>query len=450
MTNKKAAILLLLQIVFGGVWCQELSLSTDYTPYFEATIEGRGSSLPQGDTFALKHLQAKREALWDAWKAANEAAQEEKLIPLADIAQGHHGAFNIPDSLEPNAVMPYYYGNKGECEGNDYAFFLYIHGSGPKQNEWANGLRFAQTFDDAPCIYFVPQIPNEGIYYRWYQRSKQFVWEKLFRQIMLRDDVNPNQLYLFGISEGGYGSQRLASFYADYIAAAGPMAGGEPLKNAPVENCRNIGFSLRTGDKDFGFYRDILTRYTHEAFDSLEALYPEQYQHFIELIPGRGHSIDYRPTTPWLRTHVRNPHPTAFSWEDFEMDGMHRRGFYNLEVIARPCDTLRTRYDVDIVDNVVDISVRNVVYTTTQVDPRWGIEMKFNRNYTTATEGQLRLYLNEQLVDLKKKVTIRVNGKEVFRGKLKCNEACMARSLALFGDPQRIFPTAVVVNLAEE
>ena len=78
----------------------------------------------------------------------------------------------------------------------------------------------------------------------------------------------PTAFYVFGISEGGYGSQRLASFYADYWAAAGPMAGGEPLKNAPVENCANMGFSFLTVPTITGFYRNILTYYTQVAFDS--------------------------------------------------------------------------------------------------------------------------------------------------------------------------------------
>lgn len=104
--------------------------------------------------------------------------------------------------------------------------------------------QWAQIFDDAPSLYFVPQIPNEGGYYRWWQLSKQYAWEKLFRQALAYGVADANRLYVLGVSEGGYGSQRLASFYADYWAAAGPMAGGEPLKNAPADNCANIGFSF--------------------------------------------------------------------------------------------------------------------------------------------------------------------------------------------------------------
>lgn len=76
-----------------------------------------------------------------------------------------------------------------------------------------------------------------------------------------------------------------------------------------MENCGNIGFSLLTGSKDDGFYRNRLTTYTHEAFDSLEKVYNEGFVHRIELIPGAGHGIDYSPTTPWLKEFERNPYP---------------------------------------------------------------------------------------------------------------------------------------------
>ena len=85
------------------------------------------------------------------------------------------------------------------------------------------------------------------------------------------------------------------------------MAGGEPLKNAPAENLSNIGFSLLTGDQDYGFYRNILTRYTAESLDSLKDMFPHEFNHQVKLIPGKGHHIDYRPMTPWLSQYKRNP-----------------------------------------------------------------------------------------------------------------------------------------------
>ncbi|MBQ5880897.1 MAG: hypothetical protein IIW61_04730, partial [Bacteroidaceae bacterium] len=218
----------------------------------------------------LSEIKSMQQRVWDAWCEANRQHREEKLLPLMLLSESTQSRWVLPDCLEKNAVMPYYYGRKGSLKPeNGYPLFIYMHGSGDKHQEWATGLILAQRFADAPSAYFVPQIPNTGEYYRWWQKAKQFAWERLLRQALASGDIDPDRIYMFGISEGGYGSQRLASYYADYLAGAGPMAGGEPLINAPVENLCNTAFCLRTGDKDFGFFRETLTRLTGDHRKSL-------------------------------------------------------------------------------------------------------------------------------------------------------------------------------------
>ena len=64
----------------------------------------------------------------------------------------------------------------------------------------------------------------------------------MLRLAFASGDIDPDRIYITGISEGAYGTQRLASFFADYLAGGGAMAGGEPLKNAPAENLANTPF----------------------------------------------------------------------------------------------------------------------------------------------------------------------------------------------------------------
>ena len=421
-----------------------------------ASIEGKNTfSALSSNTTVNRRLKAKdirmyQEMVWEAWCETNKERKEEKIIELDDLKNGNKATWKLPANLEPNAVMPYFYGRKGDTR-TSLPLFIYLHGSGPKALEWTTGLQLANMFDDAPSAYFIPQIPNEGEYYRWWHQSKQYAWEKLIRQTLVSGKVDANRLYIFGISEGGYGSQRLASFYADYWAAAGPMAGGEPLKNAPVENCANIGFSFLTGADDQGFYRNILTHYTQMAFDSAQLSSPLScdgkplFQHRINLLPGMQHSIDYRLTTPWMKAFTRNPYPKTVLWEDFEMDGRHRSGFYNIQVLARP-SAARTYYEMHIADNVVTLNISDVEYITTQKDKQWGIDMRFRRQYTKTKGGILRIYLNDSLVRLNRKVTIIINGEQVFCGKITPNLKDMINSCAEFFDPYRIYPASVEVK----
>lgn len=394
---------------------------------------------------ALSALMTCGTVLADNDKEAQNVAEFRKLL-TDSLSKANVTTWTLPDSLEPNAKMNFYLGVKGDMPKDGYPVFLYLHGSGPREHEWANGLRLAKMFQDGPSMYIVPQIPQEGAWYRWWQRSKQWTWERILRILMSMPEVDKNRIYVFGISEGGYGSQRLASFYADYWAAAGPMAGGEPLINAPVENLAHVPLSFLTGDKDFMFYRHLLTKTTGEKLDSMQRLFPNEYKHRVELIPDKGHSIDYTPTTPWLAQHKRNAQPRHFIWENLEMDGLKRNAFYNLQVLEET-DAYRTRYEFTAnADNSIDIKVDGVKYNATWKDPHWGIDMLFSKDLTPAQHGNLRVFLSDQLVDLKKKVTVRINGKQVFCGKVKSSKKTRKLSQELWGDPMRDFKHAVEVN----
>ena len=412
----------------------------------EALINGTRIDLP----LKWNEVEDAKQSVWNQWKSIVRERHQDFLIFLTPLSEQNKGQWNLPEELEPNATMPYYYGSKGERPQEGYPLMVYLHGSGPKDYEWNTGYKLATGFIDAPSAYFIPQIPNEGKWYRWWQRAKQYAWEKLLTEAFVSEDIDPYRLYMYGISEGGYGSQRLASFYADYFAGFGPMAGGEPLKNAPAENLSNVAFSLRTGDHDFGFYRNELTGVTKVALDSLQKLYPNEFRHDVTLVEGRGHGIPYGITPTWLRQFRRNPYPKHFLWEDYDMDGTHRKGFYNLA--THEADNFnpstRTRYEMTIEDNNISITVQDITYQCTEVDPRFGIEKRFSRNYSPTTRKLgLTIYLCNQLVDFTKPITVSVNNKLKYKGKVKPNLNAMTSSLLCWGDPLRIYPAAIDIEV---
>lgn len=436
-----------------GIILIALSLSaygqTDIKSYFEANLQGNKAPYTDSQRLQWNDVEARRTQVWQAWCEANQNFEEDKLPSLRPLTNADTLLWPLPQKLEPNAVMPYYFGTKGDKPAEGWPLYLYIHGSGPKADEWRVGYILCSRFNDAPSLYFIPQIPNEGSYYRWWQRAKQFAWERLLRQAFVSGEVDARRVYLFGISEGGYGSQRLASFYADYLAGAGPMAGGEIPSDAPAENCGHIGFSLRTGAQDFMFARDLLTARTHELFDSLHQCYPTEYRHHIELIPSRGHGIDYSPTTPWLAHFTRVLHPRHFVWEDFPMDGIYRRGFYNIAVHER--DTIegneRTRYEMSIKGNTIDLTIERVTYEAIEREPRWNIPIKHDKHYTPVKDGSFTLYLSDDMVDFSQKVTLRINGKRVYHGKVKPDTRHLINSCTTFFDPERVYAAGIEVEL---
>lgn len=397
---------------------------------------------------AQRKIAAARTEMWKTWQHTLREASPLPLPPLRTLGEASRGSWQLPDSLEPSATMAFFYGTKGLRPAAGYPFFLYLHGSGPRETEWTTGLRLCSSFADAPSVYFIPRIPREGEFYRWWQRSKLYAWRHLLWQVLASDSVNPLRLYVLGISEGGYGSQRLASFYADYWAAAGPMAGGEPLMNAPAENLAGVPFSLLTGALDGGFCRSRLTEEVRLRLDSLQAAHPGYYEHRVELIPGHGHGIDYAPTTPWLRRFERNVRPSYLVWEDFEMDGRRREGFGCLRPLRRPACAAeeRTCYELTVKDNRIDLTISTVRYETLETSSRWGIPLRLHRLLSPAAGGSLRIYLDERQVDLRCPLVVRVNGRELFRGRVRPDARHLAESCALFGDPLRLYAAAVDVE----
>ena len=413
--------------------------------------------------------------IWEEWKKANtqfaskeDALRSGTLYPFPN----RNYKYTIPLSLEPyinepgenkyagpNAQMQYYFGYKGYM-ADKMPLFIFMHGSGTVTEEITAIKAVASGFDDAPSLYFVPRIPNGyGDYYRWYHQSKQWVWEKVFRQAFLRTYIDTDRIYFMGISEGAYGSQRLASFYADYLGGAGPIAGGEPLTNAPAENLYNTYFNITTGELDTTYGRAELTRYVGSWLDNLQNGNPDIYPHDITIMAGADHGLGagagYRFTSPALLKHTRVTNPKHVRWENYAMDGRYRSGFYNLKVIQRselnPSNELeRTYYEMDIDGNNIDMKVSVVNIGVDKWYSLYGanLPLEIHKTYTPATQGRFKIYLGDKLVDLSKEVVLTVNGRELYRGVLQPNLADMVNSCAEYYDPERVYPASIDVDLA--
>lgn len=447
MHKTSSLYVILFSLIFSA--CNTNINETEVDNFFAERISGSDTLLVSKKLINISSIKKYESQIWALWTKANTKSQEEPLPLSSDTSAVEAHKWELPANLEPDATMPFFYIKKGTRPEDGYPMYLYMHGSGEKDKEWATGLKLAKKIDVGTSIFFIPQIPNEGEYYRWWHKSKQYAWEKLLRLSLANGEINPNKISFFGISEGGYGSQRLASFYADYLSGAGPMAGGEPLKNAPAENCSATSFILRTGEKDYGFYRNFLTGLIKDEFDSLKNVNPDLYNFEIELIPEKAHFIDYFPTPVWLSNKTRNPYPKHFIWENFEMDGRYRDAFYNLAVKERSNASYdsRTRYEMNIHDNIIDIQVDEVFYNTTITDPHWGIALKFKKDYKPAKNGEFTIYLNDSLVNLKKEITLNVNGTEYFKGRVQADLNNLINSCAIFYDPERLYPAAINVHL---
>ncbi|MRG44311.1 hypothetical protein GFS24_04255 [Chitinophaga sp. SYP-B3965] len=412
--------------------------------YFSSTLEA--DSLHNPDVAFYKQeistgeLAGYRNKLWEDWKKANAG----RLSTWPKVAEN-----NTKDSLiwqlPDNRKMLFSLFTKGARPANGYPLFINLHGGGCYPNEpgpwtsrsnsreWQAAKTLGTRYDDAPSLYFVPRMPDDRRG-RWYHRSPMAAYIRAWQLGVLSGDVDPNRAYILGISEGGYGSFRMGIFLADYFAAAGPMAGSIWPEQEHIENLRNTAFCIQMGESDFAYDRVENAKRWKVMLDSAAAASPGQFNHIVEIQAGKGHGIDYMRAAPWIKQFTRKNYPDTLSWMYYAQCDT----IYNAEP-AQPC-TYRKGFGYVRLDGLSQSGERDFY-----VEKHGNVYTIRSANRKGIVKGEIRLYADN--VDFAQPVKVNYNGKEVFNGKLKLNVGTMAESLALFGDPLRIFPAAVTVKV---
>lgn len=112
-----------------------------------------------------------------------------------------------------------------------YPTILFLHGAGERGDDPArvrvNGppKLVEQRPEEFPFIVVSPQVPADRIW------STQ-VLDALLDEVTERYAVDPDRIYVTGLSMGGYGAWHLAMEYPHRFAALAPIAGGGTITGA--------------------------------------------------------------------------------------------------------------------------------------------------------------------------------------------------------------------------
>lgn len=375
--------------------------------------------------------------LWAAYRqAAVERGEDRQIAPqpatLEDLKALPEAA---RPKLEPSELsadgktMPYFLVAKGRKPEKGWPLIIALHGGGGTSEklagphawpvntqEWqAQMMLFQRIYPDG--LYFIPRMAddNEG---RWYYDSNQKIFDRIIRSAILFREVDPNRIYITGISEGGYTAFRLPANRPDRFAAACAMAAAEPLENAPPENLRNLPFRCAIGEKDTMFDRIGLARRYFEKLDELQKADPAGYVHQLDAQSNRGHGIDYAPGPVWMTGHVRDPRPKIIVWT---VQKLHNR--YDLRNNWLALDTepaaAPVKIEATVAGNTIDL----------KTTPESGVKG--------------RVFLDDRLVNLDQPVILKLNGKEVFNARAVRDSAVMQKTLESRGDPELIYSAEI-------
>lgn len=341
--------------------------------------------------------------------------------------------------------MPYVLFHKGERPANGWPLFLCLHGGGGNAEaagphawdvntgEWSAQRRLAARRYPSPGLYFVPRMADDRQGRWWFDHNQQ-AFDTVIRDAILFADVDPDRVYLLGISEGGYGAIRFAGNRPDRFAACNGMAAAEPLATSPPENMRNVALRIDIGERDTMFDRVGLARTMGERLATLRSADPGGYVHELSVQPGRGHGIDYAPGPRWLVDKVRTPRPDRVVWTVLPFHTQTALQSYWLALPERPTTMplyLRATLREQRLELVAELD-----------DPDHA------GRRVPARSGRVLVRLDDGMVDLDRDLQLVVNGAPRAAVRAHRRLATMVHTLAERGDPRLCFPAEVVVDLA--
>lgn len=380
----------------------------------------------------LQDIPSLRQEAWRLWREANITRYEQN--------QGHKFGGEVARliwDLPAGERMPLELFTKGRRPEQGFALYINLHGGGKdpdaktpwgasfNDREWEAARTLGRRYADTGSVYFVPRMADDRKG-RWYLAPQRTAFRRAWQLAVLSGAIDPDRIYLLGISEGGYGSHRLALYMPDYFAGIGPMAAAEPLKAS--QNLRNVAFRLSVGANDRGFGRNTLAQAWANELTNLAKTNPGDFVHEVQIQEGRGHGIDYSGTAPWLEQHTRRSYPNRVTYRYYNMTADYPEASYSSGVYYLDFRGLKPNggsLDIDL----------------TKQGNEYDLKLERNENVT----GKIRIYLDK--IDYTTPITVRVNGTEVVRELARPNTASLVESLALWGDPTRIYPAYVEVSV---
>ncbi len=314
-----------------------------------------------------------------------------------------------------------------------YALVVCLHGFGFTGEEYLQRWRPRLGED---YLLACPSYPSAA----WFTRRAEELVLETIRQAAHRYHVDPDRVFLTGMSNGGIGAWLIGMHHAPLFAGLAPMASGLDDVLMPfLANLRNTPVYIIHGAKDQVMPVE-LSRSIARELDRLG--YPYVYREHQREHPMAGGHYFPREELPdlvdWFNRQRRDPLPTNLT---VVRDGSHFQSFNWIRLDAT--DPIAAFSD-DLVDKR-DERIKRRVYARLDawIAARNRIEVKAEhvRRYS--------LFLNEQLIDVSKPLTVVTNGRLSFEGTVTPSVETLLRQARLRQDPERLFPVHLTIDTAK-
>ncbi|HPV83121.1 MAG TPA: hypothetical protein PK866_08330 [Nitrospira sp.] len=327
-------------------------------------------------------------------------------------------SLSIPQSYEPT---------------KDYALVVCLHGAGftgeAYLDRWKS--RLGEQY-----ILACPTYPAGA----WFTRRAEDLVLATVQLVRERYRIDPNRIFLSGMSNGGIGAWLIGMHHAPLFAGLAPMASGIDDVLFPfLENLRTTPVYIIHGSQD----QVMPVELSRKLAGELKKLdYPFIYREHDRTHAMAGGHFFPREELPdlvtWFDKQRRTPVPKTLT---VLRDASHLLSFGWVRIDAT--DQIAS-FSEDLIDKRDD-SIRQRAYArlTAQVTGPNRIEVRTDR------VRQYTLYLNSDLVDLSKPVVIITDGQPSFEGLVVPHADTLLRQARLRHDPAQLFPAQVTLTVPQ-
>ena len=303
---------------------------------------------------------------------------------------------------------------------------MFLHGSGEsgadgvRQTRVGLGPFVARYRKKCPFIAVFPQSPNAKTWFRGPQAKIMF---EILDKVQRDYSVDPDRIYLTGISMGGFGTWTLGAHHADLFGGTAAYAGAPSPLFDPNDQSRITGIVRGVLPNLFAlrhfFFQSLDDQnvppgpniHANKALLEWKKEHPDGFEYRYDETDGLGHAPPkegYLPTQKWVADKKRNARPAKFLWEPVLPWKRHFYWAYWREIPTDGVYEFKAKPD-----NSIDVG-------------RIG--------GTAAAPAKLTLFLGAPLIDLEKDVVVRIEGKEKYRGKPPRTFSTLLLTLPRFDD----------------
>ncbi|MCF6159200.1 MAG: hypothetical protein E3K32_11695 [wastewater metagenome] len=285
---------------------------------------------------------------------------------------------------------------------------------------------------------FIFIAPSYGIGLWWKDEAENLVLSILER---IKQDyhIDTNRIYLTGFSSGAHGTWYMAIRYPDLFAAISPIAGECPTPSL-LGNLLHVPVYILHGTRDMV----IPVEAARDAYARLKKL---GYSVIYEELPEEKHRFpmaESEKVLHWFRSSTRSLYPKMIS---FSTESTRYSALYWIEI---------TQFS-ELVGQVSgvqrDISghlIRPERFPVTAAVEAQVKDADNEIHLTVQGVKEVRLYLDDRLIDMERPLSVYINGRMVFSGKINGSLRALLETVKKRNDREALFSAYVDLKVLSQ